>query len=233
MRNYSQEHAARLTVEEIVGHWRGNAYRFGRPHARLQLVARIVSTLPARSGAHASHPRTLLDLGCGPAALRQLLPADIAYHGVDLTAEALPPGRESDRFAVADLNADVDPFPTRTFDVLVVSGMFEYVRDPGAFLALVRRKTRPGGHLVLTYLNRWHHRELLARLLRRVPTYPDPHINFISIAEAARRIVASGFVIESYSMLSAEQRVLPVVPGILYFPLNVLARTFVFVCRRL
>ncbi|WP_284352581.1 class I SAM-dependent methyltransferase [Roseisolibacter agri] len=192
-----------------------------------------MSTLPGSSGAQASHPRTLLDLGCGPAALRRLLPADIAYYGADLTAEALPPGRESDRFAVADLNADADPFPGRTFDVLVVSGMFEYVRDPRAFLTLVRRKTRPGGHLVLTYLNRWHHRELRARLLHRAPTYPDPHINFISIAEAARGIKASGFVIESYAMLSAGQRVLPVVPGTLHFPLNVLARTFVFVCRRL
>ena len=51
------------------------------PHYRLQKSARIVNQLAG------GHECALLDIGCGPATLKQLLRPNINYYGIDIAIQ--------------------------------------------------------------------------------------------------------------------------------------------------
>lgn len=224
MSRYTQASATPLTAEAITEHWNDRARAFGTPHLRLRTITSLVASLPGGPG-------SLLDIGCGPATLGSMLPSGTDYFGGDIASDVMPMGNSPDHFAVADLNAGEEPFPTRRFDVVVVSGMFEYIRDPSAFVKLLARKVRPEGHLILTYMNRRNYRELRQRMLGRVYSYPDPHLNFIPIMQAVALLRANRFVIARTSMITSDYRVLPAAPVFWHYPLNIVARQFLFVCR--
>lgn len=224
MPRYTQASATPLTAAAIQEHWNDRARAFGTPHARLRAIANLVASLPGGPG-------TLLDLGCGPATLGSMLPSGTDYFGVDIVGDVMPVETSPDHFAVADLNRGEEPFPSRRFDVVVVSGMFEYIRDPSAFINLLARKVRPGGHLILTYMNRRNYRELRERMVGRVYSYPDPHLNFIPVMRAVALLRANRFAIMRTSMITSDYRLLPAKPILWHFPLNIIARQFLFVCR--
>lgn len=224
MSRYTQDSATPLSSEAIAEHWNDRAGAFGTPHLRLRVIAGIVASLPGGA-------RTLLDVGCSPGTLGAMLPRGTDYFGVDIASEIMPVGTSPDHFVVADLNAGEEPFPAQRFDVVVVSGMFEYIRDPSAFMRLLARRVRPGGHLILTYMNRRNHRELREWMLGRAYSYPDPHLNFIPIMRAVALLRANGFVVTRTAMITSDHRILPAIPLLWHFPLNIVARQFLFVCR--
>lgn len=225
MRQFTQSSVRSVDDQAIAGHWNDRARAFSSPHPRLRLIAGMVAILPG-------DPLTLLDLGCGPATLETLLPSHIRYFGADVAGEVVPHATAPERLEVADLNTGEEPFPGRRFDVVVASGIFEYIRDPAAFMALLRRKVAPDGHLVLSYLNRQHHREVRRELRGGSYAYPDPHLNFITLAEAVRLLRTAGFTIHRTTAITAGQRAFAVPLVTHHFPLNVGARQFIFECRR-
>ncbi len=99
---------------------------------------------------------TLLDIGCGAQVYRELVPAQVAYRGIDRSDAKARFGYQlpdvdyfhGDEWGVAD----------ESYDVALCTEVLEHVPDPAEFLARTRRCLRPGGRLVLTvpFAARWH-----------------------------------------------------------------------------
>lgn len=112
-------------------------------HLRLRQVAELVRRLPHRN---------LLDVGCANGHLRLLCP-DSRYTGCDTEAPGSPGSFPLIR---CDLNGGRMPPDATGFDVIVCSGLLEYVEDIRALLLDLRSRLFPGGHLVATYFNMRH-----------------------------------------------------------------------------
>lgn len=126
--------------------WSQENLKHSRPHFRLEKAARIIERI--------AHGRALdvLDVGCGPAALMQVLPGNVRYYGIDIAIhEQAPNLREADF-----LETPID-FDGRSFDLVIAQGVFEYV---GTFqlqkFAEIRDILRADGTFVVTYTNFGH-----------------------------------------------------------------------------
>jgi len=100
---------------------------------------------------------SLLDIGCGAQVYRGLIPAQVAYHGIDTSAAKARFGYE-----VPDTNYfDGDDWGVEeaAFDTVLCTEVLEHVEDPAAFLIRTYRCLRPGGRLVLSvpFAARWHY----------------------------------------------------------------------------
>lgn len=97
----------------------------------------------------------VLDVGCGTGALLYQLSLacpSARLCGIDPVPEMLAVARQS-LPATVDLRdgwADRIPHDDGTFNVLVSSNMFHYIRQPFAALAEMTRVLKPGGQLVIT-----------------------------------------------------------------------------------
>lgn len=83
--------------------------------------------------------QTLIDMGCGPMWLKEILPSSILYRGLDYTA------RDSQTL-VFDINKG--EFPDVRVDVFFCSGILEYVHDLNW---LVDRMSAYGNTVILSY----------------------------------------------------------------------------------
>ena len=80
--------AARLYAKDF---WSDENLKYVEPHFRMLKLARIVTRL-----AEGRTP-SLLDIGCGPATLRRLIPPTVEYHGIDIAIHEQDPNlREAD-----------------------------------------------------------------------------------------------------------------------------------------
>ena len=61
--------------------WGTENLSFNEPWYRLVKAARIIAGLAGRA------ERSLLDIGCGPAALMRQLPSNISYYGIDIAIQ--------------------------------------------------------------------------------------------------------------------------------------------------
>jgi len=126
--------------------WREENLKFDRLHYRLRKCATIVNKT-ARG-----RERDLLDVGCGPAALRQVLDKNIQYHGIDIAIQ-----EPSDELLEADFLEKPIWFRGKKFDIIVAQGVFEYM---GAFQAQkiddVASLLNEGGTFITTYVNFGH-----------------------------------------------------------------------------
>ena len=113
-----------------------------------------------------SHPDRVLDVGCGTGtllkALRRTLP-NSALTGVDMSEEMLSVARTK-------LNHDGElqrgfaealPFADGSFDLVVSTSVFHFIRDPGQTLGEFARVLRPGGRVLITD---WCHDFLTCRV---------------------------------------------------------------------
>lgn len=99
---------------------------------------------------------SLLDIGCGAQVYRDLVPAEVAYLGIDTSDAKARFGYDvpdtsyfdGDDWGVAD----------GAFDTALCTEVLEHIADPRAFLARTNRCLRPGGRLVLSvpFAARWH-----------------------------------------------------------------------------
>src|SRR5450755_4102425 len=96
--------------------WSEENLKYSRPHFRLEKSARIISNL-ARG-----RERSLLDVGCGPAALMHLLPPNIRYHGIDISIPVPGPNLIESDFLSSPIG-----FNGKKFDIVLAQGVFEYM----------------------------------------------------------------------------------------------------------
>jgi polysaccharide pyruvyl transferase WcaK-like protein len=168
-----------LTTEQ---RWSQSVERYGRPHLRLRQVAALVNELG---------PKRMLDVGCATGHLRMLCPG-VEYVGCDFIAPSPPVG-----FSFHQCNFNREPLPAglHDFDVVVCSGILEYIENPPAFLASLRSALAAKGHLVITYLNMNHVSRIWALIAgKSFPVHPDWR-GFYSPREVRNIIEKSGFQI--------------------------------------
>jgi len=107
-----------VSTAQAYRFWREANVKFNVPHYRMRKTARIVKRLAGERDSD------LLDLGCGPATLATLLPANIRYHGMDIAIHQPAPN-----LIQADLRESPIRFGDQQFDIVVAQGVFEYLGD--------------------------------------------------------------------------------------------------------
>src|SRR5262245_36698075 len=65
--------------------WISENRSYSEPHYRLRKSARLIRKLAGERRC------TLLDVGCGPATLSELLPATVTYYGIDIAIQQPAP----------------------------------------------------------------------------------------------------------------------------------------------
>lgn len=123
--------ASVLVVGTNVNRWR-EVSKNPRPHwdDRNEIIARLI---PAGS--------SVIDLGCGPQTLRRHLPASCKYQPCDVI-------KSTPDVIFCDFNAGVYPDVKETYDYVVCSGVFEYIRKPEEFL---KRNSKLAKTMILSY----------------------------------------------------------------------------------
>jgi cyclopropane fatty-acyl-phospholipid synthase-like methyltransferase len=126
--------------------WREENLKFDRPHYRLVKCAKLVDKIAQ------GRPCDLLDVGCGPAFLRQALAKNIRYHGIDIAIQ-----EPADDLIESDTLEAPIRFKDKTFDIIVAQGFFEYM---GNFqeqkFAEIASLLNDGGTFIATYVNFGH-----------------------------------------------------------------------------
>lgn len=128
--------------------WAEENLKFSEPWYRPRKAARIVARI---AGAKRT---TLLDVGCGPAVLARLLPANIEYFGMDIAIHDPAPN-----LIEADFLETPIGFGSRRFDIVIAQGVFEYVgtfqRQKFAEIAGIMNEN---GKFIVSYTNFGHRR---------------------------------------------------------------------------
>ena len=126
--------------------WSEENLKYSQPHYRLEKSARIINRLA--KGAD----RTLLDVGCGPAALMQLLTSNIRYYGIDISIHDPAPNLIETDFLEAPI-----AFGDQRFDIILAQGVFEYVGEFQAQkFAEIAGLLKDNGTFILSYVNFGH-----------------------------------------------------------------------------
>ncbi len=152
-----------------------------------------------------AHAKQILDIGCGTGKLGSLLKAehpDRNVTGVEMNAVvAAEAGAVLDAVVVGDIQQMSLPFPSASFDCIVLADVLEHTVDPSAILCAVRPLLRSKGLLVCSIPNMRHYTAIL-QLLRKGWEYADyglfdrTHLRFFSRRSMERLLQESGFSIE-------------------------------------
>jgi SAM-dependent methyltransferase len=115
-------------------------------HYRLQKSARIINSIVGRE------ERDLLDVGCGPATLMQLLRPNIHYYGIDIAIRDPAPN-----LIETDILQKPIRFTDKRFDIVTALGLFEYVgASQDQKFSEIAELLDERGRFVLTYTNFGH-----------------------------------------------------------------------------
>lgn len=157
--------------------WSEENLKYLKVHFRMERAACLVNRL-ARN-----RQCDLLDVGCGPATLQELISPKICYYGIDIAIH-----EPSTNLIEMDFLESPIRFDDKKFDLIVAQGVFEYVGDyQEQKFAEIRRLLKPNGRFVASYINFGH---------RGKYVYP-PYSNVQSIAEF-RTSLSRQFRVENF-----------------------------------
>jgi ubiquinone/menaquinone biosynthesis C-methylase UbiE len=126
----------------------------------------LIDELECELAARYCAGRRVLEAGCGTGLiLRRLAPLARHAVGIDLSGGMLARARDR-RLSVAQCPVDALPFADGSFETVVSFKVLAHVPAIERALRELARVTRPGGHLVLEFYNRFSLRTLL-KLLKR------------------------------------------------------------------
>jgi SAM-dependent methyltransferase len=126
--------------------WSKENLKFGEPWYRLRKSAQIVTALAG------DRECTLLDIGCGPATLMTLLPANIDYYGIDIAIQD-----PTSSLREADLIDSPIAFDGKRFDIVTALGFFEYVgKAQSQKFSEIAQLLNDGGKFLVSYTNFAH-----------------------------------------------------------------------------
>lgn len=138
------------TVESFRSrdYWVGENAQYAKASFRLRKCAQVINEMVR------NRQCTLLDVGCGPAALRPLLIPNISYYGIDIAIhEPAPYLRE---FDTAREKIDFDK---KRFDFVVALGLFEYMgQQQTRKFEEIRAILKDDGKFMMSYINFGHFR---------------------------------------------------------------------------
>jgi cyclopropane fatty-acyl-phospholipid synthase-like methyltransferase len=130
-------------------YWIVENAQYAKPSFRLSKCSRMINEMA--NGRECS----LLDVGCGPGALRPLLSPNISYYGIDI---AIP--QPASYLRELDFAKNEISFDGRRFDFVVALGVFEYMGQlQERKFEEIRNLLNRGGKFVLSYINFGHYRQ--------------------------------------------------------------------------
>lgn len=142
-------------MQEAIGNFRNRDYwivenlLYAEPSFRLRKCARLINDLAGRRTCN------LLDVGCGPAALRDLLSPNVAYHGMDLAIHV-----PADYLREIDFANNEISFDKTHFDFVVAFGVLEYMGQNQLIkFEEIRKILNKDGKFIMTYINFAHFRK--------------------------------------------------------------------------
>jgi len=141
-------------MNQIAANYRDRDYwivenaLYAEPSFRLKKCAAIIHKM---AGAQQC---SLLDVGCGPAALRPLLRSNIDYCGIDIAIHQPAPFLRE-----IDIAQKPIAFDNRSFNFVTALGFFEYMggKQSSKFLE-IRKILKDDGRFILSYINFGHFR---------------------------------------------------------------------------
>ncbi len=154
------------------------------------------------------HGRRVVDVGCGGGLLSEAMANEGAHvTGIDVTPEALAVARlhlkESGltvdyRQLTAEALAEAEP---ERYDLVTCMEMLEHVPDPASVIQALARLVRPGGHVLLSTLNRTPQAFLGAivgaeYVLRWLPRGTHEYAKLIRPAELERWLRGAGLELQ-------------------------------------
>lgn len=94
----------------------------------------------------------LLDIGCGTAYLKELLPEKTEYYGLDLSTEMLKVAKNKNlpNTHLTQGRSDQIPYEDNTFDVVTCSQSFHHYPDRQKALQEAKRVLKPDGIYILS-----------------------------------------------------------------------------------
>lgn len=123
--------------------WAEENLKYRQPHFRLEKAARLCNKIANGRACN------LLDVGCGPAALMNLLDRTIHYFGIDIAIQEPSPNLLEADFAEGPIK-----FNDKRFDIIVAQGVFEYIGTvQNQKLSEIRDLLNEGGTFIVTYVN--------------------------------------------------------------------------------
>jgi SAM-dependent methyltransferase len=126
--------------------WSKENLNFSEPHYRHEKVAQIVGRLAG------GRECSLLDVGCGPAALMRPLPPNVQYYGIDIAIHNVAPNLVEADFLEAPIR-----FGENRFDFITALGFFEYVGDfQSQKFAEIAQLLNEDGKFIVSYWNFGH-----------------------------------------------------------------------------
>jgi SAM-dependent methyltransferase len=123
--------------------WSKENLKFATPHYRMRKCAGVVNKIAGVG------PRDLLDVGCGPGALKSLLRQNISYFGIDIAIHEHAPN-----LIESDILESPISFNGKKFDIVVAQGVFEYMgRFQEQKFAEINDLLKRDGRFVVSYVN--------------------------------------------------------------------------------
>ncbi|HET9887096.1 MAG TPA: class I SAM-dependent methyltransferase, partial [bacterium] len=102
----------------------------------------------------------VLDIGCRDGGLRQFLPRNLRYQGIEITPEF-----ESPEIMIRNISEGI-PFPAATFSAAFCIEVLEHVLDPFSVVREIHRVLQPDGILLISVPNPYHWKEIFWNLFR-------------------------------------------------------------------
>jgi SAM-dependent methyltransferase len=93
---------------------------------------------------------SILDAGCGTGGILEALQGKYNIDGMDISATAVRLCHDAGLSSVRVGTFDTDPFPGKTFDLILLLDVIEHIPDDIAALAAARKRLNAGGHILIT-----------------------------------------------------------------------------------
>lgn len=174
-------------MTESVETYRGRDYwieegkLYAEPSFRLRKCAKVVNELAGDRSC------TLLDVGCGPAALRPLLNRNVTYYGMDIAIHQ-PAGYLRE----LDFSQNRIDFDGMRFDFITAMGFFEYMgQHQNQKFAEIRDILSDDGQFIMTYINFGHYRRQVWPNYNNVQSIAEMTCSLEQFFHVERRFPAS------------------------------------------
>jgi len=130
---------------------------------------------------------TLLDVGCGPGALRTLLNPNIEYHGIDIAIH-----EPASYFRELDIAHEPIAFDNKRFDFVVAFGFFEYMGQlQERKFEEIRKILKDDGKFMMSYINFGHFRRKVWPNYNNVRSIEEMTKSLNGVFQVERRFPAS------------------------------------------
>lgn len=120
---------------------------------------------------------TVLDIGCGPGEMvKDLAVEERTIHGIDIAQEMIDiavermerAGKNLEKIVLGVGDIEALDYPDQYFDLIVVSGVIEYLDDDVKWMREIQRTTKPGGYLIVNVTNKYAIRKWTSQPLERL-----------------------------------------------------------------